>query len=56
MTDGTTTTAAAIDAIGNRLASTVGPTTAYLLPDLHGNVVASVSSSSTPRTNGAAPR
>jgi RHS repeat-associated protein len=48
MTDGTTTTAAAIDAIGNRLASTVGPTTAYLLPDLHGNVVASVSSSSTP--------
>jgi RHS repeat-associated protein len=37
-----------IDAIGNRLASETGGTTGFVLPDLHGNVVAVVAGGSSP--------
>ena len=41
-------TYSAIDAIGDRLTTGTSEAFAYLLPDLHGNVVATMSAGSTP--------
>jgi RHS repeat-associated protein len=51
--DGTTLTFSAIDAIGDRLTSGTSDASAYLLPDLHGNVVATISAGATPTYVGA---
>jgi RHS repeat-associated protein len=49
-TDGTTTTNtySVIDAIGDRLGASDGTTIGFLVPDLHGNVVALIGSGATP--------
>jgi RHS repeat-associated protein len=46
--DEVTLTYSAIDAIGNRLTTGTSEGIAYLLPDLHGNVVATMTGGSTP--------
>jgi RHS repeat-associated protein len=51
--DGTSLTYSAIDAIGDRLASGTAAASAYLLPDLHGNVVATISVGAGPTYVGA---
>jgi RHS repeat-associated protein len=42
------TTYSIIDAVGNRLATSSGGVTGYLVPDLHGNVAASVATGTNP--------